>query len=471
MHKKLIVWIAVFAIVLLGAAPALAQEDGYKETFDDPSLPEWEHSREVVVTGGVLKLTPGSFALRFGDWTDITLTAKLRFSGEGEVLVGYYMREEGRYGVLLREGLVIVEKEQREFHTVLGTAEGAPVQQSTWLTLKLVVSEGQHQVYVDGALQVTATDPEPLEAGAVLLHTMGDVTAEFDDLEVRGRRVEPQPPGAGEQLPEGEQSPEGERPPEGEPPPAGEPGGEPPAGQATPPPTSTSEADQVTGNGLIDEFFASQASNLELATFVINLALAAVCSFILGMVYVHWGASLTNRRKFAANFYLLTITTTFIILVVRSSIALSLGLVGALSIVRFRTAVKEAEELAYLFFAIGLGIGFGDNQRLITLVALAVGVLIVGLLRLFRRSQADVNLHLTVASHNPGKIELDQVMDALRPHTARLKLLRVDETPETLETSFLVEFRRIANLNKARAALKALSEGVEITFLDNKGIW
>ncbi len=155
----------------------------------------------------------------------------------------------------------------------------------------------------------------------------------------------------------------------------------------------------------------------------------------------------------------------------RSSIALSLGLVGALSIVRFRTAVKEAEELAYLFFAIGLGIGLGDNQRLITLVALAVGILIVGLLRLFRRSQADVNLHLTVASHNPGKIELDQVMEALRPHTAKLKLLRVDETPQALEASFLVEFRRIANLNKARAALKALSEGVEITFLDNKGIW
>ncbi|MBN1976360.1 MAG: DUF4956 domain-containing protein [Anaerolineae bacterium] len=464
MCEKLVVWIVVFAVALLGAAPALAQEDGYRETFDDPSLPEWEHSREVVVTGGVLKLTPGSYALRLGDWTDITLTARLRFSGEGEVLVGYYLRDEGRYGVLLREGLVVLDKERQGVHTVLATVEGAPVQQSTWLTLKVVVSEGQHQVYVDDALQVTATDLDPLEAGAALLHTMGDVTAEFDDLEVRGRRAEPRPP-------EGELPPEEPPPSEGEPPPAGEPGGEPPAGQATPPPGSAGGTDQVTGNGLMDEFFASQASNLELATFVINLALAVVCSCVLSLVYIHWGASLTNRRKFAANFYLLTITTTFIILVVRSSIALSLGLVGALSIVRFRTAVKEAEELAYLFFAIGLGIGLGDNQRLITLVALAVGILIVGLLRLFRRSQADVNLHLTVVSHNPGKIELDQVMEALRPHTAKLKLLRVDETPEALETSFLVEFRRIANLNRARAALKALSEGVEITFLDNKGIW
>jgi hypothetical protein len=465
MCRKLIVWMMVLSVVLLSAVPALAQEDGYQETFDDPSLPEWEHSREAVVTGGMLKLTPGSFALRFGDWADITLTARLQYSGDGEMLVGYYVRDEGRYGVLLRDGLVVVEKEQQGAHSVLGTAEGAPVQQNTWLTLKLVISEGRHQVYVDDALQVTVTDPEPLEAGAVMLHTMGDVTAEFDDLEVRGTRAEPMELAAGG-LPA-----------EGEPPPGGGPGEEPPPGGespggAVPTPTGdTTETTPVTGNSLVDEFFASQASNFELSTFLINLVLAVACAYVLSMVYVHWGASLTNRRKFAANFYLLTVTTTFIILVVRSSIALSLGLVGALSIVRFRTAVKEAEELAYLFFAIGLGIGLGDNQRLITLAALAVGVLVVGLMRLFRRSQADVNLHLTVASHNPAKIELEQVMEALGPHTAKLKLLRVDETAQALETSFLVEFRRVADLNQARTALKALSDEVEITFMDNKGIW
>jgi uncharacterized membrane protein YhiD involved in acid resistance len=463
MCKRLIVWIAVLAVALLGAAPALAQTDGYEETFDDPTLPGWEHSPEVVVVDGALKLTPGSFALRFGDWTDVTLTVKVKYAGDGEVLVGYYLRDEGRYGVLLRDSLVILEKEQQESHTILGTVEDAPVRQNVWLTLKVVVSEGQHQVYVDDELQLTASDPDPLAGGAVLLHTMGDITAEFDGLEMRGTRAGPEPPETGG------------RPPEGEPLPERELGAEPPVGGVVAPPTGAGETGPITGDaaagGLLDEFFASQASNLELATFVINLALAVVCSYVLSMVYVHWGTSLTNRRKFATNFYLLIITTTFIILVVRSSVALSLGLVGALSIVRFRTAVKEAEELAYLFFAIGLGIGLGDNQRLITLVALAVGILVVGLLRLFRRSQADVNLHLTVASHNPEKIELEQIMDALRAHTAKLKLLRVDETPQVLETAFLVEFKRASNLNRARAALKALSEGVEISFLDNKGIW
>jgi hypothetical protein len=168
---------------------------------------------------------------------------------------------------------------------------------------------------------------------------------------------------------------------------------------------------------------------------------------------------------------LLTVTTTFIILVVRSSVALSLGLVGALSIVRFRAAVKEPEELAYLFFAISLGIGLGDNQRLITLLTLVVGIAVVGLLRLFRNTGADVNLHLTISSQSPGKIDLDQLNAVLEKHCSKFKLLRFDETEQVLESSYVIEFKRVSDLNAAKADLQALSPSMQISFLDNKGIW
>jgi hypothetical protein len=99
------------------------------------------------------------------------------------------------------------------------------------------------------------------------------------------------------------------------------------------------------------------------------------------------------------------------------------------------------------------------------------GIIIIGLSKLFRRTQADVNLHLEVASRIPHKIEPEQIMSALQAHTSKLKLLRFDENPESVEASFLVEFGRLSNMNNARAALKTLSDQVEITFLDNKGIW
>jgi hypothetical protein len=199
--------------------------------------------------------------------------------------------------------------------------------------------------------------------------------------------------------------------------------------------------------------------------------LAVITSYVLSRIYIHWGASLSNRRRFAANFMLITVTTTFIILVVRSSVALSLGLVGALSIIRFRTAIKEPEELAYLFFAISLGIGLGDNQRTITLVAFLVVIALIGLARLFRQTQADANLHLSIASRAPDKVDMPRVMEVLAKHCSKLRLLRFDENPEVLEISFVVEFRHIADLDNARAALQALAPSLEVSFLDNKGVW
>ena len=70
---------------------------------------------------------------------------------------------------------------------------------------------------------------------------------------------------------------------------------------------------------------------------------------------------LSNRKIFSKNFFIITTTTMLIITVVKSSLALSLGLVGALSIIRFRAAIKEPEELGYLFLTISIGLGCGAD--------------------------------------------------------------------------------------------------------------
>ena len=106
------------------------------------------------------------------------------------------------------------------------------------------------------------------------------------------------------------------------------------------------------------QFLATQSAQIPLWGFALNLFLAAALSFILGRIYIKYGTSLSNRRMFADNFVLVATTTMLIITIVKSSLALSLGLVGALSIVRFRAAIKEPEELAYLFLTISIGLGF-----------------------------------------------------------------------------------------------------------------
>ena len=464
LHKKRFL-ILILLILLLIPGIVQAQENGFTETFEDSTLAGWEAPHDVSVENGILKISDGGFALHFGDWSEITFTLKFKFSGEGEGAINYYFRDEGHYGLVFSENILYLEKETPQGMEMLGDAKAEALQPNTWINLKIVVNGGEHKVYLNDELQVAITDSNPLETGAIMLDSRG-LTLEFDDLGVQGT------PGNGAIF-EGDSPPEGEAPPVGEEaPPVGE--ESPPIGEGNAPSatdTTQSATTTQTKDNLMQEFFSSQANPTDLTTFLINMILAAISAYILSLVYTHWGSSLSNRRKFAANFMLITITTTFIILIVRSSVALSLGLVGALSIVRFRTAVKEPEELAYLFFSIGIGIGLGDNQRLITMLALAIGIVIILLNKLMRRSEADVNLHLSVASHNPAKVSLEEIEAVLQKYTAKMKLLRFDETAEMLEAGFLVEFRETSQLNETKSNLRALSEEIEITFMDNKGIW
>ena len=450
---------ATLLTVCLIVSPVSAQEGegGSIETFDDSELPGWERSPEVTVTDGTMKINPGSFAFKGGAWADLTLSVKVRYTGPGVIIIHYCASDTGSYNLHITEEGAMLERVENEVPSMLGEMAVESMQAGSWMTLKIVKSGSQHQVYIDEELTLTANDPNPLSAGAIGFAVHGESAGEFDDMALSGTQVAP---GGGETG--GEPVPPGQEP-------------QPSMGEQETAPgqvvTTPAAAPAEDSGGLFEGLFAAQADPVSLQTFVINLLLATVMSYILSQVYIHWGSSLSNRRKFGQNFLLITITTTFIILVVRSSIALSLGLVGALSIVRFRTAVKEPEELAYLFFAIGLGIGLGDNQRLVTMLAFAVAIIILGLMRLLRKPHADVNLHLSVASYHPQKIDLEQMMSVLKPHCSKLKLLRFDENEKTLEMSFVVEFRKVSNLSEAKTAIRELSGTAEITFLDNKGIW
>ena len=88
-------------------------------------------------------------------------------------------------------------------------------------------------------------------------------------------------------------------------------------------------------------------------TLLANLGFGLAFALLLRWHFQVFGSSLSNRREFSRTFPMILMTTILIISIVKSSWQLGLGLVGALSIVRFRTPIKEPEELAYLFLAIG----------------------------------------------------------------------------------------------------------------------
>lgn len=218
------------------------------------------------------------------------------------------------------------------------------------------------------------------------------------------------------------------------------------------------------------EFFSSQTAQIDMVPFITGLLLSALLSYVLGRVYVRFGSTLSNREMFSRNYLLIAMTTTLIITIVKSSLALSLGLVGALSIIRFRAAIKEPEELGYLFIAIAVGLGMGAQQVLITVIAFAIMVGIIVLRHYVRGNAPRPNLYLTISSVGNGHIKLPELVATINRHATRSNLKRYDESDTVLEAAFQANFENVEKVNACTSQLRGLGESVKISLHEDRGI-
>lgn len=134
------------------------------------------------------------------------------------------------------------------------------------------------------------------------------------------------------------------------------------------------------------QFFLDQNIQVDLFGFISSLLCAAILSFVIHLFYMRFSTTLSNRFEFSKNFIILGVATCIVIMIVKSSLALSLGLVGALSIVRFRAAIKEPEELVYLFLVIAVGLGCGANQLVIITVGIFFSLTILFIYSVFLKN-------------------------------------------------------------------------------------
>jgi len=218
------------------------------------------------------------------------------------------------------------------------------------------------------------------------------------------------------------------------------------------------------------EFLTTNVPRIDLWAFLIDLALACGLCYALALVYIRFGRSLSNRASLARNFVAVGMTTMLIISIVKSSLALSLGLVGALSIVRFRTAIKEPEELAYLFVTIAVGLGMGAGQREVTVLGFFGIALVLSAKGLLSSKVERVNLYLIVSSKGPSKVSLEKITGALQAACPTLSLKRFDENGDSIEASYRVAFRDYGQLESAKNSLQRLGDSVAVSFIDNEEI-
>lgn len=218
---------------------------------------------------------------------------------------------------------------------------------------------------------------------------------------------------------------------------------------------------------LFQKFLITQEQQISISEFLINAGVVVVLAIILEFTYVKCARTISNRRQFAGTFLLLAFTTMLIITIVKTSLALSLGLVGALSIVRFRAAIKEPEELTYLFFAIALGLGLGANQTLIIITAFAVGMLLLwGRFFIKGKSKAQ-NLYLNINA-SAGKVNLNDITEIIQSTFGKFYLKRYDENDTALEASFLIDSPNTQSLTEFKKKTEKLGDSISISFVESK---
>ena len=214
---------------------------------------------------------------------------------------------------------------------------------------------------------------------------------------------------------------------------------------------------------LIDTVQISDPSftKLEIIPSFYSFVICVLISFLVRFFYIKYSNSAVGKLNLGNIIPILSSIVFIVILVVKSSLALSLGLVGALSIVRFRTPIKEPEELVYLFLAIAIGLGCAANYTLITAIITIIILLLIYLFLSNKENLRGVNEYSLNLSWNDKKIDLNNIFEVL-DDSSSLSLLRYSVNQETNNAIFLIETDNINSINEIVEKIRKLDENFSV---------
>ncbi len=208
-------------------------------------------------------------------------------------------------------------------------------------------------------------------------------------------------------------------------------------------------------------------SDVSIYNFIFNFLLTLILTFIVSFIYRRYGRSFSNRKEFSNLFPLLGLATFFIITVVKSSLALSLGLVGALSIVRFRAAIKDPEELIYLFIAISIGLGLGANQVIISIFTI-IGICFYIFLREKINSKNEAKqINLLISYPKSSNIDFDELTEYIMQYNNQLILNRYIQDKNGTQIYLKLGSIEFDTLRSLQKVLFERYKDIEFDFMDN----
>lgn len=174
-------------------------------------------------------------------------------------------------------------------------------------------------------------------------------------------------------------------------------------------------------NALKEQFGTELVENLSLTRIVLSLLIAFALGLFIFFIYRITYSGVLYNRNFAFSLVMLSMITSVVIMTISSNLALSLGMVGALSIVRFRTAVKDTNDTIFMFWAITAGIMTGTGYYFISVLS-TLGLGLLFYLLVFFGFKSQKSLYLLIIRYDKSvSPRINQVLHALPANKIKSK--------------------------------------------------
>ena len=221
-------------------------------------------------------------------------------------------------------------------------------------------------------------------------------------------------------------------------------------------------------------FLINQNIQIDLNNFILSLLSVVVLCVLIQLFYIKFSTTLSNRVHFSKNFVILGTATCIIIMIVKNSLALSLGLVGALSIVRFRAAIKEPEELVYLFLVIAAGLGCGSGQIKIIVVGILFSLIVIFFYYyIYGKKKIDyselVNLAISI-DENINQVEITKIIDELKSISSELNFVSLSKTEKNTNLNLDLRPKDFNEILKITDSIKKKFKGSKTIIARNSNL-
>ena len=203
------------------------------------------------------------------------------------------------------------------------------------------------------------------------------------------------------------------------------------------------------------QYIVNQSGSMSIPEIVIGFVAAVIIGTIIFISYRFSHTSSVYSAKFNVSLVMLTLVTTLVMSVIGNNVALSLGMVGALSIVRFRTAIKDPRDTAYIFWGIAIGICCGVADYAVAIIGT---VFIFVLLVVFGMVQDNQRYLLVIRA---GREKEKEIVKAVNDFYGNKAELRVNNS--TVETTeFIYELsQKLINQTKEKGSITEILYGIE----------